>query len=207
MKPTNPRSHALLISVFVALGIWLITLFFAISWFQSRYVHSFTFTQPNFIQASFTQHWFQQLQTHLPAKQTQARVIQLWVPDCLCNRFARPHAIKATEISKRLGYEHITLIPAEFSSEISNLQALNPDTQILSLDSELLADWPATPSVLIEGPLSQLMYVGPLGFGAFCSRSTSSVIESQLQGIAEQTASPYFNQVGKGCFCSWPPKK
>ncbi|NVK39214.1 MAG: hypothetical protein HWE18_14900 [Gammaproteobacteria bacterium] len=207
MQASKPRSHAILISVFVALGIWLIALFIALGWFQSQYVHSFTHQQPNFIQSSFTQNWFKQLQAHLPPKQTDARVIQLWLPDCLCNRFARPHATKANELSKQLGYEHITLIPVESSEQIEQLQTLNPDTHIIPLSSDLLEDWPATPSVLIEGAMNQLMYIGPLGFGAFCSQATTSVIESQLQGISDQTASPFFNQIGKGCFCPWPTKK
>jgi hypothetical protein len=207
MSPSKPSSNTLVISIFVALGLWLMTVLIALSWFQSRYIHEFTQQQPSFLQASYTEQWFNQLLTHLPPKTKPARVIQLWLPDCLCNRFARPHALKAMDVSDTLNYEHITLIPNEYAQELPQLQALNPQTQIVDIDTGLLKEWPANPSVLIEGPLSQLLYIGPLGFGAFCSQATTSVIESQLLGVAEQTSRAFYNQVGQGCFCQWPSEK
>jgi hypothetical protein len=207
MSQSKPSSNTVVISIFVALGIWLITVLVALSWFQSRYINEFSHQQPDFLQASYTEQWFQQLLSHLPDKTKQARVIQLWLPDCLCNRFARPHAIKAMEVSQTLGYEHITLIPSRYADQQDQLQALNPQTQIIPIDPKILKSWPANPSVLIEGPLSQLLYIGPLGFGAFCSQATTSAIESQLLGVANHTSRAFYNQVGQGCFCQWPTDK
>lgn len=207
MTSSKPSSNRLVVSIFIALGIWLVMVLFALSWFQSRYIHEFTQQQPSFLQASYTEQWFKQLLSHLPTKTQPARVIQLWQPDCLCNRFARPHALKAMEASDALGYEHITLIPQSYADQLSQLQMLNLQTQILTIDSQLLEAWPANPSVLIEGPLSQLLYIGPLGFGAFCSQASTSVIENQLNGVATNTSRAFYNQVGQGCFCQWPTEK
>jgi hypothetical protein len=176
----------------------------ALSWFQSRYIHEFTQSQPAFLQASYTEQWFKQLLQSLPAKTKDARLIQLWLPDCLCNRFARTHAINAMNVAETLGYEHITLIPETYKDQVQSLQSLNPKTTVISINHALLNNWPANPSVLIEGPLSQLLYIGPLGFGAFCSQATTSVIESQLLGINNQTSRAFYNQIGQGCFCQWP---
>lgn len=207
MAQSKPSSNVVVISIFIALGLWLVMMLLALSWFQSRYIHDFTHQQPEFLQANYTEQWFKQLLQQLPPKTRDARVIQLWLPDCLCNRFARPHAIKAMEVSQTLGYEHITLIPASHAYQQAQLQALNPQTQIIPMAEHVLKSWPANPSVLIEGPLSQLLYIGPLGFGAFCSQATTSVIENQLQGVADQTSRAFYNQVGQGCFCQWPSDK
>ena len=77
MSPSKPSSNTLVISIFVALGLWLMTVLIALSWFQSRYIHEFTQQQPSFLQASYTEQWFNQLLTHLPPKTKPARVIQL----------------------------------------------------------------------------------------------------------------------------------
>lgn len=207
MSQSKSSSNTLIISIFVALGIWLVIILIALSWFQSRYIHDFSQQQPEFLQASYTEKWFQQLLTHLPSKTQPARVIQLWLPDCLCNRFARTHAIKAMEVSQTLGYEHITLIPSQYAEQVPQLQALNPQTQVIAIDAHILKRWPANPSVLIEGPLSELLYIGPLGFGAFCSQAATGVIENQLLGIASHTTRAFYNQVGQGCFCQWPTEK
>ena len=207
MEHPKQASNSIIISIFVGLGLWLVIMLLALSWFQSRYIHDFTQHQPAFLQASYTEQWFEQLLTHLPAKTKDARVIQLWLPDCLCNRFARPHAINAINLTETLGYEHITLIPDSYADELASLQALNPKTTIILIAHDAVASWPATPSVLIEGPLNQLIYIGPLGFGAFCSQAATSVIESQLLGINNQTSRAFYNQIGQGCFCQWPSSK
>jgi len=199
----SSSSRLVIFSVVIGLGLWLILLFIALAWFQNNYVQSFTAQQPKFLQAQYAEQWFKELLVHLPKKQSSARVIQFWKPGCLCNRFARPHALKATELANKLGYEHITLIPSSSAAVASELQALNPDTHIIALASSLLNDWPTSPSVLIEGPLSQLLYMGPLGFGSFCNEATTSVIDSQLNGISTGVTRPFFNQIGKGCFCPW----
>lgn len=207
MTLSKAPANTIIISVLIGICLWLVVMFVALSWFQNTYVKGFTDHHPQFLQAKHTEQWFHRLLSHLPAKQAKARVIQLWRPDCLCNRFARPHALKAMELSKSLGYEHITLIPKNHESNAESLQELNPDTRIVILDSNLLKVWPASPSVLIEGPLSQLMYIGPLGFGTFCNQATTSAIDSQLSGIAKDLSRPYYNQIGKGCFCAWNPEK
>ena len=207
MIESKPPSNTLIISIFAGLGLWLILMLVALSWFQTRYIHEFTQHEPAFLQASYTEAWFKELLTHLPPKTQDARLIQLWQPDCLCNRFARPHAINAMTLTADLGYEHITLIPDSYSNQLASLQSLNPQTKLQAIDTQLLASWPANPSVLIEGPLSQLLYIGPLGFGAFCSQANTSAIDSQLTGIATQTSRAYYNQIGQGCFCQWPITK
>ncbi|GAA6133488.1 hypothetical protein NBRC116188_02770 [Oceaniserpentilla sp. 4NH20-0058] len=203
MSIENKPRRSIIISIFIGLGIWLIALFVTLSWFQNQYIKSFTDHNPNFLNVSFTDLWFETLLTHLPAKKSKARIIQLWKPDCLCNRFARPHSLAAVELTKALGYEHITIIPAEYESRISSFQALNPDTQMMVIDSSLLDTWPSAPSVLIEGSFNQLVYIGPLGFGTFCNQATTSAIETQLTGIANNQVRPFYNLVGKGCFCNW----
>ena len=197
----------IIIGVFFALAAWLIFIFIALTWFQNTYVHSFTFNNPQFLKSSYTEKWFTSLLGQLPPKRSEARVIQLWQPDCLCNRFARPHALKAMELSKELGYEHLTLIPKGEKSTIQQLQTLNPNTQVLEIPPKILETWPSSPSVLIEGNNQQLMYIGPLGFGTFCNQATTSAIDSQLSGIANGVSRPFYNQIGQGCFCSWDSSK
>ena len=68
-------------------------------------------------------------------------------------------------MSHSLGYEHLTLIPKAFADQRTELQALNPHTKIFVIDNNLMTEWPNSPSVLIEGPLNRLEYIGPLGFG------------------------------------------
>lgn len=203
MTTKNKRRKSIIISIFIGLGLWLITLFVTLSWFQNQYIKGFTEHNPSFLNVSYTDLWFEALLTHLPAKKGKARIIQLWKPGCLCNRFARPHSLAAVELSKTLGYEHITIIPAEYESKIDSLQTLNPDTKMIALDQSLLSAWPSSPSVLIEGESNLLMYIGPLGFGTFCNQATTSAIETQLSGIASNQIRPFYNLVGKGCFCSW----
>ena len=122
---------------------------------------------------------------------------------CLCNRFARRHALSAMQTAKKLGIEHITVIPQSAQHMMASLQSLNPDTTIISLASSKLSQWPATPSLLIEGPLAKLKYFGPLGFGAFCSQDNTSIIDSQLAKLQNSQPRPFFNVIGSGCFCPW----
>lgn len=187
----------------VALAVWLVALLVFASWYQARYIKSFTQDTPIFLDASQTEQWFTTLTPLLPKKTSPSRVIQFWQPDCLCNRFARPHALSAITLSKELGIEHITLIPNRSLQEVQSLQALNPNTKIISLNTSLLKIWPTSPSLLIEDPLERLMYLGPLGFGAFCGQASTSVINSQMIKLQEGSAKPFFNVIGKGCFCPW----
>jgi len=207
MNAHSPRSRKVIISIFIGLGIWLFILFWALSWFQNSYVRGFTEHHPKFLQAQYSEHWFKQLIHHLPNKQADARLIQFWQPDCLCNRFARPHAINAMGLTQQLNYEHITLIPNSYQSQLKSLQSLNPNTQVIAIDPSILPIWPASPSVLIEDSKDQLMYFGPLGFGSFCNEASTNIIEAQLKGIANGTSRPFYNQVGKGCFCQWHDSK
>ena len=216
MAPTKNKTF--IFSIMLVLGLWLIALLFAASWFQRHYIHSFTEQQPEFLKADYTDHWFNQLKTHLPPKNTHIRVIQFWQPNCLCNRFARPHALATQTTAKALSIEHLTVIPSSHTAELKQLQSLNPDTQLVSLDKTLMASWPASPSVFVEGPLSTVQYFGPLGFGAFCSQASTGIIENQLQildksitqnptttsdSLPKAINSGFYNVIGKGCFCPW----
>ncbi len=185
------------------LALWLASLLIFASWFQSQYIHAFTQDTPDFLQANFTDQWFTDFSPLLPHKTWGSRVIQLWQPECLCNRFARRHALSAIQTAKKLGIEHITVIPLSAQHMMASLQSLNPDTTIIALDPNGLAQWPASPALLIEGPLGQLTYFGPLGFGAFCSQDSTSIIDSQLSNLLNDQIRPFFNVIGSGCFCPW----
>jgi hypothetical protein len=184
----------------VILALWLAALLVFASWFQGRYIHAYTAQSPEFLKASYTDQWFRQLNVFLPPKKTASRVIQFWQPDCLCNRFARRHALSAMAIAKTLNIEHFTVIPHSAKHTMASLQALNPDTQIIALAHDALSNWPSSPTLLIEDPLAQLLYFGPLGFGAFCSQSSTSIIDDQLRSAHPR---PFYNVIGKGCFCPW----
>lgn len=203
MSTLRPHSKPIVFSIVVGLACWLIIMFVLLSWFQSNYVHSFTFNNPKFLHASYTEKWFKSLLLQLPDKKTAARVIQFWQPDCLCNRFARPHSLKTLALSKALGYEHITVIPSSYKSQSIKLKSLNPDTQIVFAAQDQLDAWPAAPSVLIEGKAEELLYFGPFGYGSFCNQASTSVIETQLSGVESQFSRPFYNQIGQGCFCNW----
>ena len=204
MPDRKPKSSkTVILSISLALALWLVALLTLVSWYQARYISGFTEHNPLFLQAKDTQTWFSQLTPLLPPKTSGSRVIQFWKPDCLCNRFARPHAISAVKQAKSLGIEHITIIPASDQQQLANLQALNPDTRIISLASNLLDTWPSSPSLLLEDPLGRLIYFGPLGFGAFCGQASTSVINSQMTRLQQSTAKPFYNVLGKGCFCPW----
>lgn len=200
---SQPSANKKVIWIMLGLGIWLTCLLAIASWYQANYIRSFTEPSPQFLKADFSEQWLKGLLPHLPSKTTSGRVIQFWQPDCLCNRFALPHSIKGIQAAHEQGYKHITLIPKRFESQKRQLQALNPKTEILTLDQSIMPIWPASPSVIIEGPINQLLYIGPLGFGAFCSQSSSSVIEQQLTKLKDPEIKPFFNVIGKGCFCPW----
>ncbi len=185
------------------LCIWLFCLLALASWYQNNFIHSFTQNQPKFLDRQFTENWFDQLLPLLPVKNSRTRVIQLWKPDCLCNRFASRHAINSMNVSEELNIEHITIIPNANKVELTALQALNPKTKIITLSTTNLKDWPSSPSVFVQGPLNKLLYFGPLGFGAFCSDSSTGAIEQQLRNISKDKIKAFFNVIGKGCFCSW----
>jgi len=86
---------------------------------------------------------------------------------------------------------------------IDSLQSLNPDTHLIAIDSNMLAEWPATPTLFIESPLSKLIYFGPIGFGAFCSQDNTRIIDGQLEKLKGNQPRPFFNVIGSGCFCPW----
>lgn len=204
MPDSKPKtSKAVILSISLALALWLVALLTLVSWYQARYISGFTEHNPLFLQAKDTRAWFARLTPLLPPKANGSRVIQFWKPDCLCNRFARPHAISAVNQAKALGIEHITVIPATDQQQLTNLQALNPDTRIITLATHLLDTWPTSPSLLLEDPLGRLIYFGPLGFGAFCGQASTSVINSQMTRLQQSTAKPFYNVLGKGCFCLW----
>jgi len=196
-------SKKFILGIMIILALWLAALLMFASWFQGRYIQAYTQQTPQFLQASFTDHWFSQLSPLLPAKSGSSRVIQFWQPDCLCNRFARRHALSAMKIAKKLNIEHITIIPQSAKHMQASLQSLNPDTHIITLAPHKLANWPASPTLLIEDPLARLVYFGPLGFGAFCSQSSTSIIDTQLKKLQQGSPRPFFNVIGKGCFCPW----
>lgn len=187
----------------LGLGIWLICLMTLVSWYQANYIRGFTQSTPEFLNADFSEDWLKQLIPLLPAKTSKARIIQFWQPDCLCNRFALPHSINIIQSADDKSLEHITVIPKRYENQIEQLQTLNPKTRILSLDPSALAHWPSSPSVIVEGPFSQLLYIGPLGFGAFCGQPSSGVIDQILSKLDSDTIRPFFNVIGKGCFCPW----
>lgn len=189
--------------VMLGLGIWLTCLFILVSWYQANYIRGFTEDSPEFLNADFSEQWLKDLTPFLPAKGTETRIIQFWQPDCLCNRFALPHSANIIQASHEKTVEHITLIPKQYSDRLESLQLLNPKTTIIAIEPSVLAHWPSSPSVLIEGPVSQLLYIGPLGYGAFCSQSSIGVIEQILSNLDSDQLRPYFNVIGKGCFCPW----
>lgn len=186
-----------------ALGVWLLCLLALASWYQANYIQNFTQKTPNFLDSKFTESWFKQLLETLPNKTYSSRVIQFWKPNCLCNRFAQRHALNGINTAKQSNTEHITLIPNANADEVAKLQSLNPDTKIISLSTSALQQWPSSPSVFIEGPLNQLLYFGPLGFGAFCSQPSTDVIGPILKSSSHPHSKPFFNVIGKGCFCHW----
>ncbi len=204
MNPASkPANKKIILSFMGILALWLAALLMFASWFQSQYIHAYTQNNPDFLQASFTEQWFAEFSPLLPKKRGASRVVQLWQPDCLCNRFARRHALSATKTAKRLNIEHITVIPQSAQHMMASLQSLNPDTTIIVLDPKKLTLWPASPTLLIEDPLANLAYFGPLGFGAFCSQDNTSIIDSQLAKLQNSQARPFFNVIGSGCFCPW----
>lgn len=196
------KSH-LIIGIMAILAIWLLLLMAAISWFQQGYIKNFTQDQGEFLNADFSNDWLQSLTQLLPPKSSRHRIIQLWQPDCLCNRFARTHAIQALHLAKQMQIEHITVIPSSAIDAQAELQALNPDTRVISLDPAVLTQWPASPSIFLEHASLGLIYFGPLGFGAFCSQASTSLIEQQMRSLDKSTAKPFYNVIGKGCFCPW----
>lgn len=185
------------------MGIWLVCLLALATWYQNNYIHHFTENQTHFLNSQFTENWFKTLSNLLPNKTSKTRVIQFWNPDCVCNRFASRHAISVMGASKKMNTEHITIIPSSKADQVSKLRQLNPETQIITLSSHLLPDWPSSPSVFIEDALGKLLYFGPLGFGAFCSDTSTNTIENQLNNAIKGTVKPFFNVIGKGCFCDW----
>jgi hypothetical protein len=187
----------------IALGVWLISLLALASWYQTNYIQNFTEKSPEFLNSEYTEKWTKELATLLPVKTNQTRVIQFWKPDCLCNRFSQRHSLNAVNVAKTLNIDHITIIPNSSAESLTALQDMNPDTQIITLNTSSLEHWPSSPSVIIEGALNQPLYFGPLGFGAFCSQSSSDVIEQQLKSHKSDSLNPFFNVIGKGCFCSW----
>ncbi len=202
---SNPqvKNKKFTISLMIILAIWLMALLGFASWFQSQYIQSFTSHNPQFLDAQYTESWARQLISLLPPKKTNTRVVQFWMPDCLCNRFAHRHSSKVLDAANKLNVQHITLIPLSAQAQISELQALNPLTEIMVINPDHLNNWPSAPSLLIEGPSQKLAYFGPLGFGAFCSQSSTNIIEIQLNNAITSTAKPFFNVLGKGCFCPW----
>lgn len=204
MTPKHEQhKRNLIIGVMAILAIWLIILLAGVSWFQQGYIKHFTQEQPEFLNANFSQHWLKSLVKILPPKQTKHRIIQFWQPDCLCNRFARPHALQGILLAKQNQIEHITVISNSFTNEKDKLQVLNPDTQVISIDANTLQYWPASPSIVLEHDLLGLTYFGPLGFGAFCSQASTSIIEQQILALEQPNINPFYNVIGKGCFCSW----
>ena len=199
-KTKHPK---FILSIMAILGIWLVCLLALASWYQANYIQNFTHNTPDFLDSAYTEDWLTNLATALPPKTTETRVIQLWKPNCLCNRFAQRHALNTINTAKSLKVEHLTIIPNTHAAELESLQSLNPDTHVISLDTKILKKWPASPSVFIQGPLNQLLYFGPLGFGAFCGQSSSDVIAKQLRVSDKPNTNPFFNVIGKGCFCSW----
>ena len=200
-KASKPPKYVL--SIMLALGIWLICLLALASWYQANYIQNFTERSPKFLDSQYTEGWIKDLSALLPVKTSTTRVIQFWKPNCLCNRFAQRHALNAIKVSSTLNIEHITVIPNANKAAMAELQQLNPDTKIITLKSSSLEHWPASPSVVVEGPFNQPLYFGPLGFGAFCSQSSSDVIEQQLRSRNIESLNPFFNVIGKGCFCAW----
>lgn len=183
------------------LAVWLVILFLGIAYFQNQYVVPFSHKSEQFLDASKTEQWFEQLNRTLPPKNTPLRLIQLWQPDCLCNRFARPHALDTLEMAADKNIEHITLIPSSHANERDSLQMLNPNTQVMIADQDSLRPWPNSPSIMLQGPLDQLLYFGPLGFGAFCGQPGTSALNSQIKAVESGAQRPFFNVIGQGCFC------
>ena len=201
-KISSTRNSLIVLAV---LGSWLVGLLGISIWFQSQYVKPFA-VQPTFLQTNQTQAWFESLNETYPQLAPyggQAKVIQFWQPDCLCNQFARPHALSAQMASKEQNLPHITLVPARFAEQLDTLKALNPETTILAVDTGLLPHIPNAPSLVIEKNDGDIHYFGPLGFGAFCGQASTSVIDRQINSLALDNAQPFFNVIGQGCFCPW----
>lgn len=197
------KKSSFILFIMAGLAIWLTCLLTLASWYQNNYIHSFTQMSPEFLDSKFTDAWFKKLLKQLPEKSTHKRIIQLWNPDCLCNRFAQRHALNGIETAKLSNTEHITLLPNASRDTVAELQALNPDTKVLTLKTDSLERWPASPSVVIEGGLNQLLYFGPLGFGAFCSQPSTGLIGQFLESDNQANPKPFYNVIGKGCFCNW----
>lgn len=195
------RNSLILLAV---LGTWLMGLLAVSIWFQNQYVQPFT-EEKTFLQADQSQSWYEALADKYPqlAPFKGQKVIQFWQPDCLCNQFARPHALSAQVLSVEMNIPHITLVPLRFADQIQKLQSLNPDTRIVAVDTALLSHVPNAPSLMIENNLGELHYFGPLGFGAFCSQASTSIIDRQLSSLQKPNGQPFFNVIGQGCFCPW----
>lgn len=110
-KISSTRNSLIVLAV---LGSWLVGLLAISIWFQSQYVKPFA-VQPTFLQTDQTQVWFESLSDTYPQLapyKDQPKVIQFWQPDCLCNQFARPHALSAQTVSKeqnllQIGRAHV----------------------------------------------------------------------------------------------------
>ncbi len=191
--------------IMLGLGAWLILLMAASLWFQQQYVSSFITPQnsESLLSNVTTQAWYDRFTSLIPAKKTPIRVVQFWRPDCLCNRFARTHATDTISKSAELKIEHLTVIPERFSGQVDSLQSLNPDTRIVTLNENLMETWPQSPAIFLEDVEGQVQYFGPLGYGAFCTQASTSIIERQIIALQNKRAHPFFNVLGQGCFCPW----
>jgi hypothetical protein len=208
-KNTKVNKPTAILSIMALLALWLVGLLVLAGWYQSNYIHTFTQTSPEFLTSEYSEDWFRQLTVLLPQKKSKTRVVQLWKPDCVCNRFAQRHSLNTIKTSKHLKIDHITLIPDATAQQVKRLQDLNPDTEVMTLPSSSMKDWPASPSLFVESGLGKVQYFGPLGFGAFCGESSSNIIDQQLLNAqsASKPSPPFFNVIGKGCFCQWADNK
>lgn len=209
MSSVNRQQNRNSLIVLAVLGVWLIALLAASIWFQQQYVQPFA-QDVRFIQPDQTQHWFNDFKSAHPELSHlagESLVIQFWQPECLCNQFARPHAVSAQTLSTQLGVRHITLIPSRFADQVAQLQALNPDTEVIALSANAAYfaqhPMPKSPSLILQTANGDIHYFGPLGFGAFCSQNNTQLLDRQLQTLSNPSAQPFFNTLGQGCFCPW----
>ncbi|WP_286974672.1 DUF6436 domain-containing protein [Pseudomonas sp.] len=174
-------------------GVSVIVLILAFSWFEARYVRSF----------SERTAIFSGEQLQLPAELAgpgAIRMVHFWDPACPCNVGNQQHLAELVKNFTPLGVEFYAVQKPGSHGELpADLKAIKA---LPALPGS--ADLPASPAVAIWDREGKLAYFGPYSSGITCN-SSNSFIEPILNALMDGRKVHASNNMAVGCFCDWKP--
>lgn len=209
----KPHSRAKTITALTLLVGWAIATAYGFWWFQVKDLRSFPLDTRNLEPAGIelaadVKQLLSQLRENNPGHEHREQItfVNIWDPDCPCNRFSEAHIRDLVSNYKGRDVHTVTVTANTKTSRTSLKQLANLlyDTPLITADNKQLFSnklLPYTPFAMVLDGNGDLKYVGPYSSGPGCGRRNGAFVEKTLDALLAGKQPKGLHQNVSGCFC------